>query len=455
MSQPLASRHAIMTMNLSCSDIADMADIDFTHLLMTRMARTTNFGHENVELANLASILAENPEAMAQELVNATLRLTDADSAGLSLEETLNDQPIFRWVATAGEFSRYVNGTMPRNFSPCGDVLDRNDAILMRHPVRRYHYIENLHKSCEEVLLVPFNHYGIAVGTVWIVSHSTEKIFDKEDLRIVRSITKFAAAAIQTLGLVKSLRDTNKQNETLMASLQADDERKDNFLAMLAHEMRTPLSAISTGVDLLTLTQSSPQVDNSRILQSIKRQTEQLVALINDLTDISSIKTGKLSLHMEKVYAQDLVSRAVEACNAQIQLRQQHLHVDVPATPIALNGDAIRLTQVLINLLNNANKYTPPEGSINLRVYVDADNVVFSIADTGVGISSVLLPRIFDMFMQDKVSNRPAYSGLGIGLSLVQQFVRLHKGTVTAYSEGTDMGSEFKVTLPHINNEAI
>lgn len=434
-------------MNLSCSDLAD---IDFTHLLMTRVARAADFKHENQELAKLASTLAENPERMAQELVDATLRLTHADSAGLSLEENLNGQAIFRWVATAGEYSRYVNGTMPRNFSPCGDVLDRNDAILMRHPVRRYPYIESLHKPCEEALLVPFNHHGRAVGTVWIVSHSNKKTFDKEDLRIVRSITKFAAAAIQTVGLVKSLRDTNKQNETLMASLQADDERKDNFLAMLAHEMRTPLSAISTGVDLLTLTQGSPQVDNTKVVQSIKRQTEQLVSLINDITDIASIKTNKFSLHLEKIFAQDLVSRAVEACSEQIRKRQQHLYVDVPTTPIALNGDAMRLTQVLINLLNNANKYTPPEGSITLKVYTDAEDVVFSIADTGVGISSTLLPRIFEMFMQDDVSNRPAYSGLGIGLSLVQQFVRLHKGTVTAYSDGTDQGSEFKITLPRI-----
>lgn len=432
-----------------------MADIDFTHLLNIRVARSADFKHENEELTNLASILAEQPEKIAQELVEATLRLTNADSAGLSIEENFNGQLIFRWVATAGDFSRYVGGTMPRHFSPCGDALDRNAAILMQNPVRRYDYIESLHKKCEEVLLVPFYHDGLAVGTLWIVSHSDKKIFDKEDLRIVRSITKFAAAAIQTVGLVKNLRDTNEQNETAMAGLQADDERKDNFLAMLAHEMRTPLSAITTGVELLKMTQGSPQIDNSRVLQSIKRQTEQLVSLINDMTDISSIKTGKFSLRMEKIFAQDLVARAVEACGAQIQLRKQQLNVDVPVTPIALNGDAMRLTQVLINLLNNANKYTPPEGSISVKVYADANDVVFSITDTGSGISSTLLPHIFDMFMQDDVSNRPAYSGLGIGLSLVQQFVGLHKGTATAYSAGTDQGSEFKITLPRIKNEII
>ena len=170
-----------------------------TEELAQRPTRAPEYASENAALLELAEGLAEAPTQTLAKLVDAALRLTGAHSAGISLAEGDGPEAIFRWRATAGEFDRYIGGTMPRHFSPCGTVLERGASLLMKDPVRAYPYIAQLHRPVREVLLVPFSRGNKLIGTVWAVAHSAEKVFDLEDLRLVRSLAQFASLATRAL----------------------------------------------------------------------------------------------------------------------------------------------------------------------------------------------------------------------------------------------------------------
>lgn len=179
-----------------------LGEVDVSRHLADRPGYPADYEAESTVMAELVHVLATRPAEMAQALADAAMRLTGAASAGLSLEQD-EGEPVFRWIATAGEFARYANKTMPRNFSPCGAVVARSDAILMHEPVKAFPYIDALHVPAREVLLVPFFQKGAAVGTVWVVHHDHQQ-FDREDLRVLRVITNFASAAMQLTTLRES-----------------------------------------------------------------------------------------------------------------------------------------------------------------------------------------------------------------------------------------------------------
>lgn len=153
---------------------------------------------ETEAFLDLSRTLSKTPERAAQRLVDLAMSVTRADSAGLSLEEVDQGTPVFRWIATCGEFSRYVNGTMPRDFSPCGTAIAFRRPLVMRDPVRYYAYISQLHAPIRSVVLVPFARRGTLIGTVWTVAHTDEKIFDEGDVAMVKKLTTFAAAVLDT-----------------------------------------------------------------------------------------------------------------------------------------------------------------------------------------------------------------------------------------------------------------
>jgi signal transduction histidine kinase len=184
---------------------APVDDVIDTHLLRQRPSKMPDHRAEAAAMLELAQALATDPTSVAQRLVDKALELTGAASAGLSLSESEDGKEIFRWVATAGEYSRYLGGTMPRDFSPCGEVLRRAEPLLMRDMVRAYPYVDMLHAPPSEVLLVPFAKDGALIGTVWVVGHDAGHVFDQEDLRIVKSLAVFASAVSATVGLVRKL----------------------------------------------------------------------------------------------------------------------------------------------------------------------------------------------------------------------------------------------------------
>jgi PAS domain S-box-containing protein len=244
-----------------------------------------------------------------------------------------------------------------------------------------------------------------------------------------------------------------RQTKEQGAELLDLHRRKDEFLAMLSHELRNPLAPIMNAVQLLRLQRESETSVQQQARIIIERQVGQLKHLVDDLLEVSRITTGRIHLRPERIAVSGIVEHAVETVHAQIQQRHHELTVSMPPEPIWVNADAGRLEQVIVNLLTNAVKYTNERGHIWVSVEKASccgnapEEAVIRVRDTGIGISSELLPRIFDLFTQAERSLDRSQGGLGIGLCLVQRLVELHGGTVEAHS-ALRQGSEFVVRLP-------
>ena len=246
-------------------------------------------------------------------------------------------------------------------------------------------------------------------------------------------------------------------NQTLQVEIQerqrAEDalreagQRKDEFLATLAHELRNPLAAVSSALQLLQPLPVDPQ-QVAELHQIMSRQLEQLVRLIDDLMDMSRISRGKLTLRREHVAIDAIVNAALDVSRPFINQGNHELQVVLPAESLYLDADRVRVAQIVSNLLVNAAKYTPAGGRISLEVERDGDFVLIRVTDNGIGIPPAMLPKIFELFTQVDSSKTRSHGGLGIGLTLVKTLVEMHGGAVEAYSAGVQQGSQFVVRLP-------
>jgi len=231
------------------------------------------------------------------------------------------------------------------------------------------------------------------------------------------------------------------------AELSDADRRKNEFLAMLAHELRNPLAPISNAVRALSLgRRDETAVDSAS--EMLERQVGQIIRLVDDLLDVGRISRGKIALRPERIELTRIIDQAVEASRAQYRSMDQELTVHLPSEPVYLHADPTRLAQIVGNLLNNAHKFTDVGGRISVAVERQGAEVVIRVTDTGVGIAAEHLAGIFDMFTQVESSLDRSRTGLGIGLTLVKTLVEMHGGTVKAHSEGPGRGSEFVVRLP-------
>jgi PAS domain S-box-containing protein len=245
------------------------------------------------------------------------------------------------------------------------------------------------------------------------------------------------------VGIGIDITDRKRTEEALREA----DRRKDEFLATLSHELRNPLAPICTGLDVLRqLSGSGPEVE--RVLEIVERQVQQLVRLVDDLLDIARITTGKIELRKQRIPLNLVVNDAIESSRPLLDAAGHHLTVSLPGETIVLDADRTRLSQVLMNLLNNAAKFTEPGGDIALQAQRENGSVVLRVRDSGAGIPADKLSQIFEMFAQVDRSFDRARGGLGIGLSLVRALVELHGGKVEAKSEGPGRGSEFIIQLP-------
>jgi len=226
------------------------------------------------------------------------------------------------------------------------------------------------------------------------------------------------------------------------------DRRKDEFLAILAHELRNPLGPIRNAVELLRKLDPSPAPAQENARQMIVRQTDHMVRLVDDLLDVSRISQGKITLRRAPVELSAVLRTAVETSQPNISTRQHQLDVKLPEGEVWLDGDSVRLAQVVGNLLNNAAKFTPPGGHIILSAECSGDDALIRVQDNGIGIAPEHVSSIFDLFSQAGHAPDRVQDGLGIGLSLVRTLVQLHGGSVTAHSGGSGMGSTFEVRLP-------
>jgi PAS domain S-box-containing protein len=673
-----------------------------TDELDRRSKRPPDYETENRALVALAQAMADSPRTILQTLADTVLEVFKCDSAGISL--LTKDEKRFYWPAIAGVWKPHIGGGTPRDFGPCGDVLDSNIPLLFRHFERRYDYLQPVTPLTEECLLVPFYVAGKAVGTIWAIAHDQRRKFDAEDRRQLVSLGRFASSAyqvVESLNLLEkqvdavreseerfhtladnisqlawmadakgwiywysrrwfdytgttleemqgwgwkqvhhpdhvervvqriqqswdsgeawedtfplrgkdgeyrwflsralpicnadgqivrwfgtntditdfraaqqALRDSELRYRRLFQSAQdgvlildaqtgqiidanacmsalvgqehgelvgkqlyeiglfhdieankrafrelqenghihydhlplkhrrgetvsveivsnvyyedqrplakcnvrdisernrleqqiarqaealADESRrKDEFLAMLSHELRNPLAPIRAAMHLLKLEErGSENLSQRQVREVIERQVANLTKLIDDLLEVSRVVSGRIRLQQQAVDLNEVVRHALETAQPLVEQRRHKLLVNVGSEPVWASADAARLEEVFVNLLDNAAKYTDPEGRIEVwcEHAGEQNHAQVRVRDNGVGIDETLLPQIFDLFTQADRSLDRAAGGLGIGLSLAKRLVALHGGSIEVHSppDGQSRGSEFVVRLP-------
>lgn len=243
------------------------------------------------------------------------------------------------------------------------------------------------------------------------------------------------------------LRKTGDELQDLANKLSEADRQKNEFLALLAHELRNPLAPLRSSLQIMRLSEgTNATLDQARIV--MERQVSQLIRLVDDLLDVSRISRGKITLRKEPVELATVLNHAVETSRPAIEAFGHELTVALPSQSVLLDADHTRIEQVFANLLNNAAKYGGRNGHIRLTARCQGLDVEVSVQDSGIGIPPDTLPKVFDMFTQADHSLERSQGGLGIGLTLVKRLVEMHGGKVTAFSEGQDRGSEFIVRLP-------
>jgi PAS domain S-box-containing protein len=270
-------------------------------------------------------------------------------------------------------------------------------------------------------------------------------------LRVTIDPIRDASGVVKgALCIASDITDRRRLEEELRRraeELAVADRRKDEFLAMLAHELRNPLAPIANALESMRLDRSDP-VATEEALAIAGRQVVHMARLLDDLLDVSRFTRGNIQLRKVPVNLTSILEQAIETSRPFIQAGNHQLTTSFPTTPIWVEGDSTRLAQVVANLLNNAAKYTDQGGQINLSAVREGDEAVIRVRDNGIGLSSEMLPRVFDLFAQEDRSLDRSQGGLGIGLTLVRSLVHLHGGTIQAQSEGPNLGCEFTIRLP-------
>jgi PAS domain S-box-containing protein len=304
-------------------------------------------------------------------------------------------------------------------------------ALIALSPEHR-HFMEEL--DLRSLLVVPLNASERALGALTFGYTSRSRRHHGEaEVRLAQDLAQRTVASIENIRLYQELKEA--------------DRRKDEFLAMLAHELRNPLAPVRSALHILGM-QGVGAAASERARQMIERQVHHLVRLVDDLLDVSRIMRDKVELRRERVDLRQVVERAVETVQPLIESQRHTLSIELPSAPVWLDADAVRLAQVIANLLNNAAKYTDPGGRIALRAEREGDEAVIRVRDNGVGIAPDALVHVFDLFMQAERSIARSQGGLGIGLTLVRRLVEMHGGRVMAVSAGLGQGSELVIRLP-------
>ncbi|MGA2705802.1 MAG: PAS domain S-box protein [Isosphaeraceae bacterium] len=323
---------------------------------------------------------------------------------------------------------------------PAGEVVGRNVSMLMPEPHHSGHdgYLANYFRTHQSKI--------IGIGREVEGVRSDGSIFPME-----LAVSEFNLAGRRYFtGIIRDITERQRLERELhkrVAELDETGHRKDEFLAMLAHELRNPLAAIITAVQLSTMSGVQDQINWS--MEVINRQVKHLTRLIDDLLDVSRITRGKVELRKEKIDAYPVINGALEAIRPLIKQRNHELIVSLQAG-LRLDADPTRLEQILVNLLANAAKYTESGGTIWFTAGHEGNDIVIKVRDTGIGIPPEKLPQMFELFAQGDRSLARSEGGLGIGLTLVRSLAEMHGGSVTATSEGPGKGSEFMVRLPAV-----
>ncbi len=373
-------------------------------------------------LADIAAVCVPEPEGTESRIEVAWLR--QHEQPGNSEVRQFES----RWLREAVD--RVKGSGKPECISDQAlrDVMHGFDGPMASNPIgvpARF--------TVDSLMVVPMGVRGRCIGVLLLGMGPSGRRFDTDALALANDLASRGATALENARLYRKIQD--------------EDQRKNEFLAMLAHELRNPLAPISNAIHVLDAQHDKPE----RIgwaKDVIGRQLKQLVRLVDDLLDVSRITRGKIQLKIENVDAARVVAAAIETSRPFIDAMEHRVNVALPQQPAFVHGDSARVAQVLANLVTNAAKYTEKGGTIDIMVAKEGSEVVFRVRDSGVGIPPEALSTIFELFTQvDRTLDR-SRGGLGIGLTLVRRLVEMQGGTVHAHSAGKDHGSEFTVRLP-------
>jgi signal transduction histidine kinase len=278
-------------------------------------------------------------------------------------------------------------------------------------------------------------------GTL-VVDHETCKVIEIRPGRELK-----AAPAIPVGGSISGQNWALSQARLQIEALVSASRRKDEFLAMLSHELRSPLASMSCAVRFLRAPKGEVCAQQ-RMQALIERQLQRLTGLVDQLLDISRITSGRMHLQRERIDLRVIVNHAIETLEANLSERKHRLGIELPNAPVWLQADSGRLEQVFVNLLANASRYTDAGGELSVWVHARAGQAIVRVRDSGIGIAAEALPHIFDLFEQGNAADPRSREGLGVGLAVVRNLVELHGGSVNVASAGSGQGSEFTVRLP-------
>lgn len=403
-----------------------------TDELLLRPSREPDFAAESGAFAHLAAELTSHPARLLQNLADCAVHLGLGESAGVSILTEVKSEAVFRWEAAAGPLSRYLGGTVPRDHSPCGLVLERNAIVLLREPRRCFSELWASDPHVEEALLFPLRVGGEPVGTVWIVAHSGEARFDAEDARQLERLATFASAGYQLT--------------TALALAEGASRSKSELLAVMSHELRTPLTSVVAYADLLESEVLGPVTAKQKeALCRIRGGSWHLVSIIDEVLTLARADSGKETVHWADVDVAHVTREVFSMFEPMVARDMIRLRLEGANEPLMARTDPVKTRQVLTNLIGNAVKFTR-HGEI--RVVVDrsrGEDLAIHVHDTGPGVPPDEQERVFEPYAQGDMPHGQPGSGLGLAIS--RKLARLIGGDVTLESRPPE-GCTFTLRLP-------
>ena len=450
--------------------IASLESVLCTDELRRRPWRAPDYDKENRALVALVSALADAPRTILQTLTDKVLAIFQCDSAGLSL--LTKDSKRFYWPAIAGAWQPHIGGGTPRDFGPCGDVLDFNAPLLFRHFEERYPYFRPVTPLVEECLLVPFYVDGIAVGTIWAITHTDSRRFDTEDLRLLESMGRFASAAHQAVESIETLRSeisardkAEKELRELTAGLEQQVQSRTEALAKarsdlarvarvtslgaltasIAHEVNQPIHASRNNAHaaLRFLAADPPNLTEVReALESVVNETYRVEDILGRIRD----QVKRAPPHMEGVNLNDAIEEVIALVRGELSKHHVSVRTQLAMGLSSVHADRIQLQQVVLNLILNAIEAITSidDDSRELVISTEsglAEGVLVAVADSGRGVNPDDRERVFESFYTTRTG------GVGIGLSICRSIIDAHSGRLWVDAR-QPRGAVFRFTLP-------